>query len=93
MVLHLALAAEEEALLGVLDAVEAAATDFAPLVDGDAFGIHLSVADKESRCRERRDAAADEVSRLTVHALRLAGTNESFVVTVAVEHVTFSLVS
>src|SRR5271165_293085 len=82
VVLHLALAAEEEALLWVLDAVQAAAADLARLVDGDALGIHLPVADKESRCRERRDAAADEIGRLSVHALRLAGTNERFVVTI-----------
>src|SRR5208282_6509552 len=91
VVLHLALAAEEEALLWVLDAVQAAAAGIARLVDGDAVGIHLPVADKESRCRERRDAAADEIGRLSVHALRLAGTNERFVVTIAVEHVRLSL--
>ena len=86
VVLHLALAAEEVALLGVLDAVQAAAADIARLVDGDAFAIHLPVADQKAGRRERGDATADEIGRLPVHALRLAGTNERFVVTITVEH-------
>ena len=91
VVLHLALAAEEEAFLWVLDAVQAAAADIARLVDGDAFAIHLPVADQKARRRERGDATADEIGRLPVHALRLAGTNERFVVTITVEHIRFSL--
>ena len=87
VVLHLALAAEDIALLWVLDAVQAAAGDLARLVDGDAFAIHLPVADQKARRSERGDATADEICRLLVHALRLAGTNECFVVTVTVEHI------
>ena len=86
VVLHLALAAEEEALLWVVDAVQAAASDIARLVDGDAFGVHLPVADQKARRRERADATADEIGRLPVYGLRLAGTNECFVVTIAIEH-------
>ena len=91
VVLHLALAAEEVALLWVLDAVQAAAGDIARLVDGDAFAVHLPVADQKARRRERGDATADEIGRLLVHALRLAGTNECFVVTITVEHMFLSL--
>ena len=79
MVLHLALASEEVALLWVLDTVQAAAGDIARLVDGDAFAVHLPVADQKARRCERGDATADEIGRLPVHALRLAGTNERFV--------------
>ena len=93
VVLHLALAAEEVALLWVLDAVQAAAGDLARLVDGDAFAVHLPVADQKARRRERGDATADEIGRLLVHALRLAGTNECFVVTVTVEHMVNSAFS
>ena len=87
MVLHLALATEDIALLWVLDAVQATAGDLARLIDGDAFAIHLPVADQKARRCERGDATADEICRLLVHALRLAGTNECFVVTVTVEHI------
>ena len=90
VVLHLPLAAEEVALLWVLDAVETAAGDLARLVDGDAFAVHLPVADQKARRRERGDATADEIGRLLVHALRLAGTNECFVVTITVEHICLS---
>ena len=70
MVLHLALAAEEEAFFRVLDAVQAAAADIAGFVDGDAFPIHLPVADQKARRRKRGDATADEIGRLPIHALR-----------------------
>ena len=91
MVLHTALAAKEETLLWVLDAVQAAAADIARLVDGDAFAIHLPVADQKARRRERCDATADEIGGLAVHGLRLAGTDECFVVAIAVEHGLHSL--
>ena len=52
----------------------------------DWFGVHLPVADQKARRRERGDATADEIGRLPVHAMRLAGTNERFVVTITVEH-------
>ena len=86
MVLHLALAAEEVALLGVLDAVQGAADDVARFVDGDAAAVHLSVADQKGRRRQRGNAAADEIRRLLVHTFRLAGARERFVVAIAVVH-------
>ncbi len=91
VVLHLALAAEYVALLWVLDAIQAAAGDLTRLVDGDAFAVHLSVADQKARCRERGDATTDEMCSLLVHPLRLARTNECFIITVTVEHICLSL--
>ena len=73
--------------------IEAATGDLARLVDGDAFAVHLPVADQKARRCERGDATADEIGRLLVHALRLAGTNECFVVTVTVEHISAALIS
>ncbi len=59
---HLAPAADHEALLGLLDAVQRAAGQLLLLQDGDPVARHLAVADQEGRARQCRQARTSYAS-------------------------------
>jgi hypothetical protein len=83
---HLAPAADHEALLRLLDAVQRATGQLLLLQDGDSVARHLAVADQEGRARQCRQARADKPGRFVLHALGFARAGEGFVVATAMIH-------
>ena len=86
MVFHLAAAADDEALLRVLDAVAGAAGQLEFFQNVDVLALHLSVTDQEAGRCQRGQAAAHQISALAIHALRLLGTGEGFIITIGIIH-------
>ena len=50
------------------------------------FALHLAVTDKIAGCRQRREAAADDIGRFLIDALRLFGPCKCFIVTARIIH-------
>ena len=86
MVLHLAAAADDEALVDVQDTVAGAAGYGHILHDGDVLAGHLGVADEEAGRRKTGKAAADYHGVLLFDSFGFLGARECFVVAVAVIH-------
>src|SRR5699024_9209323 len=89
VVLHLPAAADHEALLRLLDAIERAARELELFQDGDLVPGHVAVADEEGRTGQRGQTCADEPRRLVLHALRLPRPGERIVVAAVVFHRSF----
>ena len=86
MLLHLAAAADDEALLRHVETIECATGKIQLFKNGDALASNTAVADQEGRARQSGQPGADEPCRLPVSAIRLAGADESFIVSAAVMH-------
>ena len=86
MVLHLAAAADDKALVDVQDTVAGAAGYGHILHDSDVLAGHLGVADEKAGRRKTGKAAADYHGVLLFNSFGLLGARECFVVAVAVIH-------
>ena len=86
VVLHLAAAADDKALVDVQDTVAGAAGYGHILHDGDVLAGHLGVADEEAGRRKTGKAAADYHGVLLFNSFGFLGARECFVVAVAVIH-------
>ena len=86
VILHLPAAADHEALLRLLDAVQRPAGQREPLEDRDLRTWHLAVADQERGPGQRRQSRAHEPCRLVLHTLGLPRPRERLVIAAAVVH-------
>ena len=87
VVLHLAPAADDEALVNVQNAVAGTAGHRHILHDGNVFTGHLRVAHKEAGGRQTSQPRADHHSVLLLNALGFFRMGKCLVVAVAVIHV------
>ena len=86
MVLLLSVATDAVSRLAVLDPVHRAASELGRVEDGDPPAVHLPVTDEECGGGQPGQPSADDIGRLLVHALGLAGAGERFIVSTRVVH-------
>ena len=86
VIVHLSAAAHIEALSNILSAVAAAARKLQLLKQMNALTLHLSVADKIEGGGKTGETGADDISRFSVHTLRLFGVCKGFVSTCGIIH-------
>ena len=86
MIVHLAATAHDIADVFKLIAVASAAGNRILFQNMHVFALHLAVTDKIAGCRQRREAAADDIGRFLIDALRLFGPCKCFIVTARIIH-------
>ena len=86
MVVHLPAAAHDIADVFKFIAVARAAGNRILFQNMHVFALHLAVTDKIAGCRQRREAAADDIGRFLIDALRLFGPCKCFIVTARIIH-------
>ena len=86
MVVHLPAAPHDVADLGVLPPVAGAARHRVAVKEVDVLAGHLGVPHQEAAGGQGRQAGADEVGRLVIHALRLQGAGKRLIVTTGIIH-------
>src|SRR5215831_5700848 len=86
VVLKLSVATDAVSGRAVLDPVHRAARQLGRFEDLDPSAVHLPVTDEEGGGSQPGQPSTDNIGRLLVYALRLAGAGECFIVATAVVH-------